>query len=218
MLLSTALMLPQLRQFVFKNVMQQFVTTDPKSEIMGTSDKGLLQVGQFLPDSGSLRRSFVPKKSNNYPPRMIQRNTIRELLIGNEKYAAIFVGTCFSGSLPNLDLIEKFWKDTRKLPIRRFIIQSTWHSHLAKYFPDYIEKEEESIAEESFYNEEIIDLPISLTNRVGLLPLLNSLFAATKPPSVLCIVRPDLYVAHVKLINNESDLDNALSFFTNTFA
>jgi hypothetical protein len=214
MLISTVLMVPQLRQFTFRNMMQQFVTVDPKSKIMGTSEKGLLQVGQFLPDSGTLRKSIVPKSKLS---RTIQRQSIRELLVGNEKYTAIFVGTCFSGTLPNVDLIEKFWKDTRSYPIRRLVIQSTWHSHLMKYYPNYITKEEEDIAEESFYSEERIDLPTSVTNCVGLLPLLNSLFATANPPSVLVVVRPDLYVAHVKTIGNGADLDNALKFLSNTF-
>jgi hypothetical protein len=195
--------------------MQQTLVTEPKSCIMGTSGKGLIQVGQFLPDSSTLRRSIVPKSKKQ---RIIQRNSIRELLIGNERYTAIFVGTCFSASLPNVDLIEKFWKETRAFPIRRLVVQSAWHSHFMKNYPEYISQEEESIAEESFYSEERIDLPISVTSRVGLLPLLTSVFASTKPPSVVVIVRPDLYVAHSQIINSETDLGNALQLLSATFA
>jgi hypothetical protein len=193
-----------------------FVTIDPNSGIMGTSDKGLIQIGQFLPETGTLRRSILPKSKR--PHRVIQRNSLHELLLGNENYTAILVGTCFSGQLPNNYLIEKFWKETRSYPIRRLVIQSACHCHLMGKYPDYVLKEEESIAEESFYSEERIDLPISVTNRVGLFPLLNSYFASEKPPSVLLIIRPDLYIAHSKLINNEGELDSALQFLSSTFA
>ncbi len=148
--------------------------------------------------------------------RLIQRNTIHELLIDNQNYTAIFVGTCLGGSKPNTHLMEKFWKDTRAYPVRRLIIQSAWHSHNMKIFPEYVTKDEREVAEESFYTEERMDLPISVTSRVGLLPLLNSYLASSTPPSVLVIVRPDLYVAEAKLINNEIDLDEALKFLSST--
>jgi hypothetical protein len=160
-----------------------------------------------------LRKSHISKA---HKQRFIQRNSLHELLINNEKYVAIFVGTCLSESKPNTHLMEKFWKDTRAYPIRRLVIQSTWHSHYTKIFPKYVTKDEQDIAEESFYTEERMDLPISVTSRVGLLPLLNSYLASSTPPSVLVIVRPDLYVAEAKLINNEIDLDEALKFLSST--
>lgn len=87
-----------------------------------------------------------------------------------------------------------------------------------KFFPEYITEDEEHIAEESFYNEERIENPISITSRVGLYPLLTSfLVDSHAPPSVLVIVRPDLYVADSKVINNEKDLDDALKFFSSTY-
>ncbi|CAO3647085.1 unnamed protein product [Mucor hiemalis] len=214
-MVSTALMLPQIRQLAFKTAMQLWVTVDPNtSNILGTSSKGLIQPGQFFPESSTLRKSFVSKANKQ---RLVQRNSIHELLIGSQQHAVIFIGTCLAGSRPNEHLMEKFWKNTRSYPIRRLVIQSPWHSHLMKFFPEYITKEEEAIAENSFYCEERIDLPISLTNRVGLYPMLTSYFATQQPPSVILIVRPDLYVAGAKLVYNEKDVESALEFITSSY-
>jgi hypothetical protein len=186
---------------------------------LGESDKGLLEVGHYLPDSGTLRKSFVPAASRSKNrPRTIQRQTLREILIDNQQHAIILVGTCFAGTLPNTHLIEKFWKDTRRYPAKRIVIESAWHNHHTGHFPDYITKEEESIAEESFYSEERMDPPISVTSRVGLYNLLASYFSSGTPPCVMLVVRPDLYVAHVKLVTNEAELDHAMEYVASTFA
>lgn len=190
-----------------------WVTLDPASKALGTSTKGLIQPGHFLPDSSTLRKSLMTKANKQ---RLIQRNTVHELLIDNQNYTAIFVGTCFGGTKPNNHLIEKFWNDTRAYPIRRLVIQSAWHCHNMKYFPEYITKDEESIAEASFYTEERMDNPVSITNRVGLYSLLNSYLASNTPPSVLVIVRPDLYVADAKLIRSETDLEDAIKYLSST--
>lgn len=86
----------------------------------GTLDKGLVPTGQFLPDFGTLRRTVVPKSKKQQ--RTIQDNSIREPLIGNENYTAVFVGTRLEGQLRNDYLIKKFWKDTSSYPIRRLVI------------------------------------------------------------------------------------------------
>jgi hypothetical protein len=217
LLVSTALMVPQLGQILFRNIMQHHITIDPKSStIIGTSsNKGLIQTGHFLPNTTTLRKGILPNRPNKQ--RRIERYSIRELLVGNGKYTAIFIGTCHAKMLPNLNLMEKFWIDTRIYPIRRLIIQSAWHSHNAKIYPKYVLEQEKMIAEESFYCEERIDLSNSITNRAGLLPLLNS-SRRKQTPSVLIIVRPDLYIAHAKIIENNDDLDHALKFFSVTFS
>lgn len=195
---------------------QLYVAVDPSSNILGTSDKGLIEAGHFLPETGNLRKGILPKSKK--PHKIIQRNTLRELLIGNENYTAIFIATCFQVQLPNDDLIEKFWTSTRSYPIRRLVIQSAWHSHVMGKYPKYVLKEEEAIAEESFYCEEKLDPSNSVASRVGLFPLLKAYFASEKPPSVLLIIRPDLYVAQSKIINNETELNGALEFLGSTFA
>ncbi len=187
---------------------------DCDSKILGTSSKELIQPGQFLPDSGNLRRSLMSKANKQ---RHIQRNIIHEILIDNKKCVAVFVGTCFSGSKPNTHLMEEFWKYTRSYPVRRLIVQSPWHSHDMKFFPEYILENERDVAEESFYCEEFMETSNSATSRVGLLPLLNSYFASSAPPSVLVFVRPDLYVAQARIIHNENDLDDALKFLSSNY-
>jgi hypothetical protein len=194
-----------------------FVTIDPKSPILGESDKSLIQVGQYLPDSGTLRKSIVPTRSKNRR-RTIQRQTLREILIDNQQHTIVLVGTCFAGTLPNTHLIEKFWKDTRQYPAKRIVIESAWHNHHTGKFPDYVTKEEESIAEDSFYSEERIESPTSVTNRVGLYSWLASYFSSGTPPCVMLVIRPDLYVAHAKLVTNETELDHALEYVSTIFS
>lgn len=213
-LTTTALMIPQIKNYIFQNTMQQSLTTEPNSSIMGTSDKGLLQVGHFLPESSVLRKSIVGNKKQ----KIIERKSLHEILVGNEQYVALYVSNRLSQSTPNTDLIERVWKDTRGYPVRRLVVQSAWHSQYGSKYPEFVTKEEESVAEEAFYSEERIDLPNSVTSLVGLLPLLNSLFASTKnPPSVLVIIRPDLYIAHSQVITNEVDFEKALHFFSDQY-
>lgn len=191
---------------------------DSKSPILGKSDKGLIQVGQFLPDSGTLRKSIVPVVKSKSRPRTIHRQTLREILIDNQKYTIILVGTCFAGTLPSIHLIEKFWKDTRRYPVKRIVIESAWHNHLPGKFPSYVTKDEELIAQESFYSEERMDSPISVTSRVGLYSWLASYFSSGAPPCVMLLVRPDLYVSHAKLVTNEAELDEVLEYVSTIFS
>lgn len=187
------------------------------SSIMNhVSDKGLIEAGHFLPETGALRKSIVTSNSSHRTHR-IERFSLRELLVANDKYTVIFVGTCLPSNIPNLHLIEKFWKDTISKPIRRLVIQSACHSNFMAKLPEYVLEEEASIAEESFYSEEQIDFPNSVCNRVGLYSFLNSYFAGEHPYSVVLFVRPDLYVSHAKLVKNESELDEVLQCINTLF-
>lgn len=195
---------------------KQFVAIDPEvSKLMGTSDKGLIKAGAFLPDTGVLRKTFIAHKSHFLD--RVERLGLRDILVRNTQYVAIFIGTCFPYHSPNMDLIEKFWKYTRAFPIRRIVVQSVWHIYQAKELPSFISKDEYEIAEHSFFGEERIDLPISLTQRVGLYPLLASFFASTKPASVVLFVRPDLYISQANLVNNEAELNSALAHLSSIF-
>ena len=180
------------------------------------SDKGLIEAGHFLPETGALIKSIITSNSSHRTHR-IERFSLRELLVANDKYTVIFVGTCLSSNIPNLHLIEKFWKDTISKPIRRLVIQSACHSNFMAKLPEYVLEEEASIAEESFYSEERIDFPNSVCNRVGLYSFLNSYFAGEHPYSVVLFVRPDLYVSHAKLVKNESELDEVLQCINTLF-
>jgi hypothetical protein len=177
---------------------------------LGTSDKGLIKVGDYLPDTGVLRKSIIP-----YSKKRIERLSLGEILVGCDQYTVLFVGTCFSGTSPNIDMIECFWKSTAIYPVRRLVIESAWHCHLSGQFPKFVSKDERTIAEESFYSEERIDLTISVTNRVGLYPFLPS---SGKAPSVVLVVRPDSYIAHAKLVTSPAEVDEALEFLSVTLA
>ncbi|KAI9475716.1 MAG: FAD binding domain-containing protein [Benjaminiella poitrasii] len=217
-IVSSMLKIPYIAQMGFKTVMQLQVTVDPSvSKFMGVSDKGLIQAGQFLPDTGTLRKSIIIR--HKAPHKKIERLTLREALIDNKSFTVAFIGTCLSGTLPNWALMEKFWKDTRVYHpyVRRLVIESAWHTRLIGRYPKYITEDEYSIAEESFYSEERIDLPISVTNRVGLYPLLSSYFASEKPASVVLFIRPDLYIVQAKLVTNETQLDEALSYLSSLY-
>jgi hypothetical protein len=176
---------------------------------LGTSDKGLIKAGNYLPDTGVLRKSLVPCSK-----KTIDRLSLGEILIGCHQYAVIFVGTCFSGTSPNLDMMQQFWKNTAVYPVRRLVIESAWHCHLSGRYPRFVTEVERAIAEESFYSEERIDLSISVTNRVGLYPFLPS---SGKAPSVVLVIRPDSYIAHAKLVTNTAELDEALKYLSDTF-
>lgn len=203
--------------FIDDFLYQLYVTIDPKgSDIMNqTSDKGLIESGHFLPETSNLRKSFIISASKR--SRRIERHTLRELLIDNEKYTVIFVATCLPSTRPNSHLVEKFWKDTRPKPVRRLVIQSAHHSNFMAKLPEFVSDEEASIAEESFYSEERSDLPNSVSNRVGLYPLITSYFAGQQPPNVVLFVRPDLYVSHAKLVTHEAELDTALQFLSTLY-
>lgn len=211
LIISTVLMIPQLRQYFFKNTMQLNVTVCNESKLIGTSDKGLISAGQFLPDTSPLRKTFL--KSNKF----IERKSIRELLVGNDKFVAIFIDTCYSGTKPHIEQMELFWKLTRNLPIRRFIIRSAWHCHSAGKFPSFIEKDEELIAQDSFYTEERIDLSMSVTNRILSIPFYGSIFSSNSTPCVVLIVRPDLYIANAQIIKDNDTLEHSLKFFDSIF-
>lgn len=186
-----------------------------------TSDKGLIESGRFLLETGVLRRTFITSRSSDngstgsrqHFTNFIQRVSLRDILSGSNKYTAIFVGTHLSSTVPNTHLIERFWEDTRSMSstIRRLVIQSACHSSSMTKPPDYVLSQED---EESFYSEEQIEFPNSVCNRVGLYPLLTSYFAGKQPPSVVLFVRPDLYVSHAKLVKDETELQAALQCIT----
>ncbi|KAI7900236.1 FAD binding domain-containing protein [Cokeromyces recurvatus] len=216
--LTSVLMVPQLAQLGFKNTMQQYVMVNPSvSNIMGISDKGLIQAGQFLPITDTLRKSIRLRHKSQC--NIIQRLTLRDILIHNTSFVAVFIGTCLSSTLPNSALMEKFWKDMRAYhsKVRPIIIQSAWHNHVTGKYPDYITKEEYDLAEESFYSEEQINSPTSITQRVGLYPILSSYFASEQPPNVVLFIRPDLYIAQAKLVANEAQLEEVLKYLSSLY-
>lgn len=180
---------------------------------MGTSDKGLIKVGDFVPDAATLRKSFTSSSMSRV--KTIERKTLRELVAQSNKYSVILTATCPSGVLPNTTLIEQFWKKTSSLPVKRFVIQSACHCHFMKQLPEYASDSTE--AEESFHTEIKFDAPTSITQRIGLYSYLSSIFASSIPPCALLVVRPDMYVAHAKLVYDEKDLEGALQFISSLF-
>ncbi|KAI8370046.1 FAD binding domain-containing protein [Choanephora cucurbitarum] len=213
--MKVALTFPFIRHFAFTKLMQLHIRIDPEtSGIIGSSDKGLIKAGEFLPYCGGLRKSIIPRHE---APNTIQRYYLRDLFIRTNKYTALFLGTCPSSTSPDLSLLKKFWIDTRQLPIRRIVIQSSWHTRQSS-FPSWISEDEKEEAKQSFYTEEGFDRADSVSNHIGLYSIATSYFAGKKPYSVVLIVRPDLHVAHAKLVQSENELDTALSFFSPMFA
>lgn len=214
----TALKIPQVRTMAFKNAMQLDVALDPKaSPILGKFDKGLLKPGQFLPNHDPLRRTIYPNASSSRNRFVVQRQTLRDILVLTDKTTVVFIGTRPPSTVSNQNIIEKLWKETRNLPVKRIIIQSTWNSRLALH-PSFILEEEKSIAEESFYNEERIDSPLSLTNQIGLLPFLSpKLTTERNPPGILLVVRPDYYISQAQLIHDEKELMSSLAYVQDMF-
>ncbi|KAF1800127.1 FAD binding domain-containing protein, partial [Mucor lusitanicus] len=215
-ILSAALTFPQVKETAFKKLMQLFlaIDTDTSSIMTETSDKGLIQAGHFLPETATMRRSLIVSSKR---PRYIQRHSLRELLINNYDFTVIFVASCLASTKPNNHLVKKFWRDTGSKPVRRIVIQSTHHSKTSGQLPDYITEEEAPTAQDAFYSEENSNLPNSVSNRVGLYPLLTSYFAGEQPASVVLFVRPDLYVSHAKLVTNETELESALNFLSTIY-
>ncbi|KAG1122239.1 hypothetical protein G6F42_011668 [Rhizopus arrhizus] len=215
-LLSVALAFPHIKETAFKKMMQLFVAIDVNvSSIMTeTSDKGLIEAGHFLPETATLRKSYIISSKRH---RCIQRYSLRELFIENHEFTVILVASCLASTKPNVHLIEKFWKDTRSKPVRRLVIQSAHHSRAMGKLPEYILEEEASTAEDAFYSEENSNLPNSVSNRVGLYPSLTSYFAGEQPSSVVLFVRPDLYVSHAKFVTNEDELEDALKFLSKIY-
>ena len=127
---------------------------------MMATDKGLIEAGQFLPETATMQKSYIISTKRT---RRTQRYSLRELLIDNQEFTAIFIASCLSSTKPNVDLIAKFWKDTRSKPVCRFVIQSTHHSKIAGKLTDYITKKEVCIAEDAFYSEETSSLPNSVS-------------------------------------------------------
>ncbi|KAI8363941.1 FAD binding domain-containing protein [Blakeslea trispora] len=213
--MKLTLMVPFIKRIAYTNLMQLRIAIDPQtSGILGSSDKGLIKTGEFLPHCGVLRKSIIPR---NEIPKTIQRYRFRDLFVRMEKYTAVYLGACPSSVLPNLDLLKKFWIDTRQLPIRRVVIQSSWHNRQSG-FPSWINEDEKDEAKQSFYIEEAFDQVDSVSYHTGLYSISASYFAGSKPYSAVLIVRPDLHIAHAKLVQNEADLDAALDFFSSMFA
>jgi hypothetical protein len=176
---------------------------------MGVSDKGLVKVGEFVPDTAALQRTYTTSSTR---VRTIPRKTFRELISQSDKYAVIFVATSPARVLPNVSLIEKFWKSTESYPVNRLVIQSAWHCHFMRQLPEYVI--DKSSAEESFYSEIRFDVSTSVTQRIGLYSYVSS---SSTPPCALLVVRPDMYVAHANLVSNEKDLEKALGFVSSLF-
>ncbi len=175
------------------------------SKILGTSDKGLIKPGYFLPDTEPLRQHKFGKRLG-----IIPRLNLRETLIQNDKFAVIFIGTCYSGANPNKDLMAAFWKYARSYPVKRIVVESSWHVHF-NHYPDFVLQQEEHDAQSSFYSEERLDSTLSLTSRSGLLSYFPKYLSGPTPSAVL-FVRPDLYVAQSKIVYNKDDLKAAMEY------
>lgn len=195
------------------------ICIDPEqSNILGKFDKGLVKPGQFLPNHEPLRKAIFPRATASKANRYIHRQTLRDILVLTEQTAVIYIGTRYSGAASNQDIIEKFWMQTRSLPVKRLVIQSVVNCKLARH-PTYIQEDEKEEAQESFYNEERIDAPLSLTRQIGLLPLLSNMLSAVQsPPGVLLVVRPDFYISQAQLVHNEADLMSSLAYVSDMFA
>ncbi|KAL9555392.1 hypothetical protein MBANPS3_002391 [Mucor bainieri] len=215
-MISAALTFPQVKETAFKKLNQLFlaIDTNTSSIMTETSDKGLISAGHFLPETATLRKSFIVSSKR---PRYIQRHSLREVLIDNQKFTVIFIASCLTSTKPNVHLMKKFWVDTRSKPVRRLVIQSTHHNKTTGKLPDYITEEEASTAEDAFYSEENSNLSNSVSNRIGLYPLLTSYFAGQEPASVVLFVRPDLYISHAKLVTSEDELESALGFLSTMY-
>ncbi|KAG0766766.1 hypothetical protein G6F24_003344 [Rhizopus arrhizus] len=204
--IQAAFVIPQIREYAFKNTMQLYVTIDAStSKILGTSDKGLIKPGYFLPDTEPLRQHKFGKRLG-----IIPRLNLRETLIQNDKFAVIFIGTCYSGANPNKDLMAAFWKYARSYPVKRIVVESSWHVHF-NHYPDFVLQQEEHDAQSSFYSEERLDSTLSLTSRSGLLSYFPKYLSGPTPSAVL-FVRPDLYVAQSKIVYNKDDLKAAMEY------
>ncbi|CAO3685926.1 unnamed protein product [Rhizopus stolonifer] len=207
--MSTALRVPRIREFFFKSMMQQLVAIDSAhSNILGISDKGLIEAGHFLPNTGTVRLRTFEKRTSQ-----LKRLNLREMMIGLNKFSIIFIGTSPSGTNPNIQLIEAFWNLARPYPVKRIIVESSWHTHFNRY-PDFVLEEEKQ--DGSFYAEESMDSPVSVTKSVGLNYLFPK-YTNGPTPSVLLFVRPDLYVAQSKVVYCQNDLEQALSYLDTLF-
>jgi hypothetical protein len=136
--------------------------------------------------------------------------------LNNHRFTLVLVNTCHPTHLPNENVAKEFWIKSRAYPVRRIVVQSPWHTHTASK-PEYVTKEEEQDADNGFYIEERIEDPISVTSRVGLLPLLSKYLNNDKQPSVLLMLRPDMYVTHARVIHSEADLESAYDYVDAVF-
>ncbi|KAI8881007.1 hypothetical protein K501DRAFT_189987 [Backusella circina FSU 941] len=211
-LMSAVLGIPQMREYAFKTVMQQNLSiSSSDSKILGTSDKGLIKSGTFFPDTVPLRKRFVPSGES-----LIERRSLRSYLTNNHQYVLLFVNTCHPANLPNEDILKTFWKRSKSYPVRRLVIQSPWHAHTTAR-PEYVTPDEFQDVENGFYIEERIEDTMSVTSRVGLLPLLSKYFGSSQEPSVLLMIRPDFYVTHARVVSNEADLESAYKYIDTVF-
>lgn len=96
------------------------------------------------------------------------------------------------------------------------MIQSPWHTHTTAP-PEYVTRDESEDMENGFYVEERLEDPISVTSRVGLLPLLSKYFGSSQEPSVLVMIRPDFYVTHARVVYNDADLESAYEYIDTVF-
>ncbi|KAI9261064.1 FAD binding domain-containing protein [Sporodiniella umbellata] len=202
---------PGLSNYFFKVTMQQYVAiSGGESSILGSSGKGTIKVGEFLPNTSTVRRQTFNKREG-----MLQRFNLREIMACSNEFSVFFIGTAPSGSDPNIELMESFWKQARNYPVKRYIIGSSWHTHFHRC-PSYVLDDEKEEASTSFYVEESTESSIAISKKSGLASLFPKYFNGPLP-SILLFVRPDSYVAQSNVIHNQNDLDKALKYLDTIF-
>ncbi|KAI8976155.1 FAD binding domain-containing protein [Pilobolus umbonatus] len=201
--MTIILAIPYIRQTTFSAMMQQKLTLH--SDIMGTSDTPLIKEGVFIPESAPLRRKIIKRMGRS----QMERIPIREILKRTDQYTLILLCTGHPRNRPNTEMIQHFWKSRRSYPMKKVIVESSWHSRTNRC-PLFVDDNEIEMATDSFYIEENMEVSDSITKRVGLFPLLSKYFKDSNPPSALVIVRPDLYVAQASIIRSVSDIETSL--------
>lgn len=155
-----------------------------------------------------LKRSLDIDSSNT----MLDRKSLHQITHNTGKHIALLVATRPKTYEP-CSLVSTFWRKFRNSNIRPLVIESVWHVpeyNLAKDIRDEIDDEKQE--SENFWIEySPLHAPDSVTKLVGLDNIFSNL-SGVEPPAALIIIRPDLYISCSMLVQDELDINKAISF------
>ncbi|KAI9261425.1 FAD binding domain-containing protein [Phascolomyces articulosus] len=206
--LTGALSFDYLKNSIVTTMMQIQVQLPKESALLQQNDRRntLIAPGKFMPETAVLRKRVMTNK--------LERCTLHQVLATDTTTQHAVLWICSRPSrFPSHPLTETFWTkffDSKILSatIRPIIIESTWNVQICRS-PDYVQQEQQHIAETAFWSEDHWDVYDSISKRIG---LAEHMYDKPETPAAIVIVRPDLYIAYSNLVHSAKDIDNAFDF------
>jgi hypothetical protein len=151
---------------------------------------------------------------------ILDRKSLHQIVHNTGKHTALLIATR-PKKYKSCSLVTPFWKKFQNSPsVRPLIIESVWHVpeyDLAEDIKDELKNgNTEKMESENFWIE-YNSSQESITKLIGLQDVFDNNLSSVEPPVALIIIRPDLYVTCSILIEDESDIDKAISLLHTYF-